>query len=47
MLPTFSKSMKDFFSIGIWEASGYANKYHGGNYRYCLFRDKAQQLNAA
>jgi hypothetical protein len=47
MLPIFSKSMKDFFSIEIWEASEYANKYNRGNYRYCLFRDKEQRLNAA
>lgn len=36
----FSKSIRNYAGIEIWEKSEYMKKYNGGNYRFCIFREK-------
>lgn len=36
----FSKSIRNYAGIEIWEKSEHMKKYNGGNYRFCIFREK-------
>lgn len=36
----FSKSIRNYAGIEIWEKSEYIKKYNGGNYRFRIFREK-------
>lgn len=49
MSSTLTKTMRDFFSIEIWEKSEYISKVQGklANYRYCTYKDKGTVNQAA
>lgn len=43
----FSKSIRNYAGIEVWEKTEYLKKYNGGNYRFKIFKDKEETKLAA